>query len=257
MQTVENEIQVMTADQVLSVIDLPALPSTKVNWKSKGSDLVKQAEKIGSKEITKQADCNHANNVRTILKRIEKYIQDERLKLTAPVRDWLTNFKAAFDTKLEPIANARLATEIQIRIYDTKQEAIRQAEANRIAKENFEAEQKRQAEIARRKKISDSQNGDGKNIKEVAPIEKQAAPAPLSMTRTTKYKQRVVVKITDITKVPRDYLQGDEVTEAARKVVQRYINAKVKDCGGAGKVRMCDIEQIPGVEIEKIRDITS
>ncbi len=255
METTEKIVEVLDLNEVLELINLPAIPEPEVELKAKANELVTQALDIAREPLT-DSKYGTAVDVRTTLKKIEKFSEQGRLDNTAPARAWVDKFNKLWRSKSDIFTSTRLCLDKRIREYDNKKAAEHAAEQKRIADENLAAEKAKQKEEERRTNISLGQGGDGSHKPVPEPV-RQAAPAPLSLSRKTKYIHRVVATIEDPTLIPDRFLRDGNVINAIRVVVQKEVSAEAKGKGGAGTVLLEQLTQIPGVSFRKEKSISS
>lgn len=223
----------------------------KVN--KKGLDLAKQVQELSKKPLKNQSKCDALNvgigKVKKVRKFIEKCRKTKKSLYIAAGKEIDAKAKEIDD----PFKEAEKAGVKVVGIYDDEQEkkhdeAVRKAEeANRLA---IEAAEK---ETERRKKISESQNGNGRNIQPVPGPKKTAMPAPIELTQSTTHRTDLVVAVLDIAKVPPVFFKEDKVIEAVRQAVYTKVRRKLTEMGGSKNVDEADLPTVPGCKVEYIK----
>ena len=237
--------------ELLVIKDVPKIDVGEICALAEGGvELLEQTKQAVEQDIDSQGKCDAMNVAIGKLKKIVKFIEDVRKKNKAPYWEGGKAVDAQCKEVAEPVGSVIFKGSQKVLAWDKEVERLHAIEVKRIADENAEAERKAKAEEERRKNISLGLGGKG----EITPVkepEKIAPPAPISHTRSTQYRENIVVEVKDVLKVPQKYLVHPKVAEAVRQVVQAAVNDTVREAGGAKKINIDEFIEIPGVQIKK------
>ncbi len=202
------------------LLKIPKLPRPEnmpmIELNEDGKAYLETAEKVAQNPIQPGSELIIANEYANTINRLVKAVDGQRLESTKPMRDFLSEYKAAVDSKTEK------ATEIFKQLKDGIFECDR-----KIQVAHQEENKKAEAEEDRRRKIQESHKERGHEVKEdITPVVRPISP---DITSPIKWRKDWTWKLTDVDKIPREYLVIDTVA----------INKDVK--GGA--------REIPGIEI--------
>ena len=186
-----------------------------------GKAYLEEAEKITLSPIQPGPSLIVANETANTLNRLIKAVDNKRKEATKPMRDFLSEYKALADSKTKRPTEIFLAIRSGITECDNKIQAEYQ-EKMRVAA----------AEEERRRKIQAAHEAKGHKVKaDITPVAREISP---DITSPIKWrKEWKVTEITDMAKVPREYMIIDTIK----------LRAAVKS----------GIREIPGVEIEEVK----
>lgn len=237
-----NQIIKVEVSQIVEKVDTALVKSIDLNK----AGLLKQ---MNCQLVQAQKDSDVAN---VLLKKCNggiKAIKALCLEMTKPLRDETKRINAEFDTVLAPMKTTH--KELDDRVLSWRLEQDRKhAEAQRKADEAQRAAE----EVARKKeetnrRISLAKGGNG----DVKPVEVEKVEQPpvnqMAIRDTTNLYTRYKVNVTDITKIPPEYFDNEEVINAVRKQLQKELDLFKER---TGKFFSPEDFKIPGAEVEKI-----
>ncbi len=226
--------------EALTVIDTmePIKVKNYLKVTQNGLDLAKQIKQKVKVGLKNQDQCDFLNVGIGKVKKARKFIEICRKAKKAKYIEAGKKVDAQAKEIDEPFAGAEGIAVAEVRKWDDAQQAKFEA-----------AEAKVEKETTRRKKISDSKNGDGSAIQPVA------APISPTLIQSTTYRNQVSVEIVEAKKVADVYYKHPKVIEALNFAVTESVKAYVRERGGAKNVPEEQLPVIQGcnVKYEKVR----
>ena len=253
----------MTQITESNVVDLQNIPAIEVGdiikINQNGHDLLNQIVQAASQEIKDQTMCDVLNLGLNKLNQVVKVLNGIRLEKTRPIekakKSIIAKFTAVTDQFQAAISNGNQ----RVRVWDAKVAEERRILQARIDKENLDREIAARKEEARRLAISESKGGDGSNNTPVpVPVPVKVELPPIAMTQSTAYAERWVAVVTDPTVVPVGILKSERVKEAIRieaQAIVMYEKKRLQALSPEKKITPEDIENIPGIRIDIVKDI--
>lgn len=143
-------------------------------------------ERAGSYELKTTDDVEKASEFLKELHEVEKNIENKRLEFTKPLNQSLRAINKTFKTMVKPVSDAKSMVKRKIGVWH-------RAEQERIAREE-----------ARRRKIQEAHEKQGHDVNAPVIMERPDTTIGNSMV-----KKVWTFKVTDETKIPREFLMVD------------------------------------------------
>jgi len=245
------------------VVDLQNIPAIEVGdiikINQNGHDLLNQIVQAARQEIETQTMCDVLNLGLNKLNQVVKVLNGIRLEKTRPIESAKKSIIAKFTAVTDQFQAAISNGNDRVRVWDAKVEENRRQLQAEIDEKNRLAEEAVKKEKARRLAISEAQGGDGSNNTPVpVPVPAKIELPPIAMTQSTAYAYRWLAVVVDPALVPVGILKSEGVQVAIQKEAQKiimYEKKRLQALSPEKKITPEDIENIPGIRIDIVKDI--
>ena len=174
-----------------------------VNISPLKAQITKLSKAAGELSVDSDEELTQANNILSDLKKVKKQIKERKEDITKPLNEALKSARALFKPVEDDFDTAEATIKDKMLDYHTEQERKRE-----------EAEAKIEA---RREKGTFKEDTADKKLDELDEVETTVA----SNKGATTFKTVRKVRITDVSKVPVEYLKTEKVMDALLTAVRK------------------------------------
>jgi len=199
---------VLTSHKAFDTLELPLkkgkddMPNN-TNLAPLKAQVTKLSNRANDLTVENDVQMSEANNILSDLKKVKKQITSRKEEITKPLNEALKSARALFKPVEDDFETAERIIKDKMLDYHTEQERLRE-----------EAEAKIEA---RREKGTLRDETADRKLGELDEVEKTVA----SDKGATTFKTVRKVRITDVSLVPKEYLQNDKVMDAILTAVRK------------------------------------